>query len=201
MALIQESYSMLNFVSNSLAFVLKRFRLLYGHDKDSHSKVCMFVQSHAQTFLLSSTLLYHITCFKYDLCRVCSEFLKSVEWICYNVPIKSIKSTYIIRAFLDILSIITPKIFNSSFSKSYLVHGDHCMFNWQLKCTSDVSNYTTKVFFVWLYLIKTSFANVCIHHMHVGDHARHILRALSWILDIYFSDSVMLRCDWYCLKS
>ena len=54
---------------------------------------------------------YHITCFKCDLCRVFSEFLKSVEWIRYNVPIKSIKSTYIIRAFLDIMSIITPEIF------------------------------------------------------------------------------------------
>ena len=81
---------MLNFISNSSAFVLKRFRLLYGRDKDSLSKVLMFVQSHAQTVLLSSTIFYHITCFKCDLCRVCSEFLKSVEWIRYNVPIKSI---------------------------------------------------------------------------------------------------------------
>ena len=120
---------------------------------------------------------YHITCFKCDLCRVCSEFIKSVEWIRYNVPIKSMKSTYIIRAFLDIMSL------------------------WQLKCTSDVSNYTTKVFFAWLYLIKTSFANVCIHRMHVRDHTRHILRALSWTLGTYFSDSIMPRCDWYCLKS
>ena len=75
------------------------------------------------------------------------------------------------------------------------------MFNWQLKCTSDVSNYTTKVFFAWLYLIKSSFANVCIHRMHVRDHAPHILRALSWTSGTYFSDSVMPRCDWYCLKS
>ena len=68
------------------------------------------------------------------------------------------------------------------------------MFNWQLKCTSDVSNYTTKVFFVWLHLIKTPFANVCIHRMHVRDHARHILRALSWTLGTYLSDSLMPRC-------
>ena len=109
-ALIQGSYSMLNFISNSSAFVIKRFRLLYGRDKDSLSKVLMFVQSHAQTSLLSSTIFYHISCFKCDLCQVCSEFLKSVEWIRYNVPIKSIKSIHIIRAFLDIMSIITPKI-------------------------------------------------------------------------------------------
>ena len=101
---------MLKFISNSSAFVLKRFRLLYGRDKDSLSKVLMFVQSHAQTFLLSSTIFYHITSFKCDLCQVCSEFLKSVEWIRYNVPIKSLKLTYIIRAFLDIMSIITPEI-------------------------------------------------------------------------------------------
>ena len=41
---------------------------------------------------------------------VCSEFLKSVKWIRYNIQIKSIKSTHIIRAFLDIMSIITPEI-------------------------------------------------------------------------------------------
>ena len=80
-------------------------------------------------------------------------------------------------------------------SKTTIVHGEHFMFNWQLKCKSDVSNYTTKVFFAWLYLIKTSFANVCIHRMHVRDHARHILRALSWTLGAYFCDSVMTRCD------
>ena len=56
LAWIQESYSMLNFISNSSAFVSKRFRLLYGRDKDSLSRVLMFVQSHAQTFLLSSSI-------------------------------------------------------------------------------------------------------------------------------------------------
>ena len=131
LALIQESYSMLNFISNSSAFLLKRFRLLYGRDKDSLSKVFMFVQSHAQTFLLSSTIFCHITCFKCDLCGVCGEFLKSVEWTCHNVPIKSIKPTYIIRACLDIMSVVNARNFNSSFTKSYLVHGDHFMFNWQ----------------------------------------------------------------------
>ena len=110
LTLIQESYSMLNFISNLSAFVLKRFWLLYGRDKDILFRILMFVQCHAQTFLLSSTIFYHITCFKCDLCRVCCEFLKSVEGIRYNVPIKSIKSTYIIRAFLDIMSIITPEI-------------------------------------------------------------------------------------------
>ena len=188
---------MLNFISNSSAFVLKWSGLLYGRDKVSLSKVLMFVQSHAQTFLLSSTIFYHITCSKCDLCRVCSEFLKSVEWIRYYVPTKSIKLTYIIRAFYVHHN---ARKFNSSISKSYLVHCDHFMFDWQLKCTSDVSNYTTKVFFAWLYLIKTPFAYVCIHRMHVRDHARHILRALSWTLGTYFSDFVMPRCDWYCLK-
>ena len=193
---------MLNFIPNSSAFVLKRFRLLYGRDKDSLSKVFMFVQSHAQTFLSSSTIFYHITCFKCDLCRVCSEFLKSVERIRYNVPMKSIKSTYNSGVFRHYVH-HNARNFNSSFSKSYFVHGDHFMaiFNWQLKCTSDVSNYTTKLFFAWLYLIKISFANFCIHRMHVRDHARHILQALSWTLGTYFSDSVMTRCDWYCLKS
>ena len=47
---------MLNFIFNASAFVLKRFRLLYGRDKDSLSKVIKFVQSHAKTFLLSSTI-------------------------------------------------------------------------------------------------------------------------------------------------
>ena len=169
--------------------------------KDSLSKVLMFVQSHAQTSLLSSTIFYHITCFKCDLCQVCSEFLKSVEWIRYNVPMKSIKSIHIIRAFFRHYVHHKARNFNSSFSKSYLVHRDHFVFNWQLKCTYDVSNYTTKVFFAWLYLIKTSFVNVCIHPMHVRDHARHILRALSWTLGTYFSDSLMPRCDWYCVKS
>ena len=192
---------MLNCISNTSAFVLERFWLLYGRDKDSLSNALMFVQSHAQTFLLSSTIFYHITCFKCDLCRVCSEFLKSVEWIRYNVPIKSIKSTYIIRAFLDIMSIITPKILIHHSVKSYLVHGDHFMFNWQLKCTSEVSNYTTKVFFAWLYLIKTLFVNARIHRMYVRDHARHILWALSWTSGTYFSDFIMPRCDWYSLKS
>ena len=42
---------MLNFISNSSIFVLKRFRLLYGRDKDSLSKAILFIQSHAQTFL------------------------------------------------------------------------------------------------------------------------------------------------------
>ena len=101
---------------------------------------------------------------------------------------------------LDIMS-HNARNFDLSFNKSYLVHGDHFMFNWQLKCTSDVSDYTTKVFFAWLYLMKTLFANVCIHRMHVRDHARHILRALSRTLGTYFSDPVMPRCDWHCLKS
>ena len=136
---------MLNFISNSSAFVLKWSGLLYGRDKDSLSKVLMFVQSHAQTFLLSSTIFYHITCSKCDLCRVCSEFLKSVEWIRYYVPTKSIKLTYIIRAFYVHHN---ARKFNSSISKSNLVHCDHFMFDCQLKCTSDVSNYTTKVFFM-----------------------------------------------------
>ena len=152
-------------------------------------------------FLVIINNSYHITCVKCDLCRVCSEFLNAVVWIRYNVPIKSIKSTYIIRAFLDIMSIITPEILIHDSVKSYLVHDDHFMFNWQLKCMSGVSNYTTKVFFAWLYLIKTSFANICIHRIHVRDHARHILRALSWTLGTYFTDFLMPRCDWYCLES
>ena len=159
------------------------------------SKVTPKLSCYHQQFFITSHA------FQCDLCRVCSEFLKSVEWIRYNVPIKSIKSTYIIRAFFRHYVHHNARNFNSSFSKSYLVHGDHFMFNWQLKCTSDVSNYTTKVFFAWLYLIKTSFADVCIHRMYVRDHARHILRALPWTLGTYFSDSVMPRCDWYCLKS
>ena len=96
LALIQESYSMLNIISNSSAFVLKQFRLLYGRDKDSLSEVLMFVQSHAHTFLLSSTIFITSHALNVKLCRVCNEFLKSVEWIRYNVPIKS---TYIIQAF------------------------------------------------------------------------------------------------------
>ena len=183
---------MLNLISNSSAFVFKWFRLLYGHDKDSLSKVLMFVQSHAQTCLLSSTIFYHITCSKCDLRRVCSEFLKSVEWIRYNVPIKNIKSTSIIRAFLDIMSIITAEILIHQSVKAILyIVTILFMFNWQLKCTSELSNYTTKVFFAWLCLIKTSFANVCIHRMHVLDHARQILWALSCTLGTFFSDSVI----------
>ena len=56
LTLIQESHFRLNFISNSSAFVWKPFRLLYGRDKDSLSEALMFVQSHAQTFLLSSTI-------------------------------------------------------------------------------------------------------------------------------------------------
>ena len=62
-----------------------------------------FSYYHQQSF-------YHITCFKCDKCQICSEFLKTVEWIRYNVQIKSIIKTYVIRAFLDIMSIITPDI-------------------------------------------------------------------------------------------
>ena len=177
---------MLNVISNSSAFVLKRSRLLYGRDKDSLAKVDMFVQSHAQTFLLSSTIFYHITCFKCDLCRVCSKFLKSVEWIRYNVPILEIHKINMYHS--DIFRHYVhhnARNFNSSFSKSYLVHGDHFMINWQLKCTSDVSNHTTNVFFAWLYLIKTSFVNVCIHRIHILKTTFHIIFLFSLVITMY----------------
>ena len=82
--------------------------MLYGRDKDRLSKVLMFVQSHAQ--ICYQQFFYLSTFFKCDLWRVCIEFLKSVEWIRYNVPIKTMKSTCIIRAFLDIIIIIKPEI-------------------------------------------------------------------------------------------
>ena len=66
LTLIQGSNSMLDIFFYSLSLVLKRFRLLndmYERDKDSLSKVLMFVQSHAQNFLLPSTILYNTTWF------------------------------------------------------------------------------------------------------------------------------------------
>ena len=70
---------MLNLISNSSTFVLKRSQLLHGRGKDSLYKAPMSVQSHAQTFLLSSPNFHHTTCFEYDLCRVCSGIFKLVN--------------------------------------------------------------------------------------------------------------------------
>ena len=97
---IQESNFMLNFISNSSTFVLKRSQLLHGRGKDSLSKVLMSVQRHIQTFLPSSTNFYHTTCFKYDLCRVCSGIFKLVNWMHYISPNKIPKTiTYHVGVF------------------------------------------------------------------------------------------------------
>ena len=188
---------MLNFISNLSAFALKRFRLLYGRDKDSLFRVLMFVQCHAQTLLLSSTIFITSHALNVMYAEFAVNFSKQS---CESAIIHKINIYHsgVFRHYVH----HNARNFNSfSRHKSYLVHDDHFMFNWQLKCTSGVSNYTTKVFFAWLYLIKTSFANVCIHRIHVRDHARHILRALSRTLGTYFTDSLMPRCDWYCLES
>ena len=92
------------------------------------------------------------------------------------------------------MSIITPEILIHHSLKSTL-----CMVTilFQLAVKLQVLCVKLHVLdvFAWLFLIKTLFANICMHRMHVREHTPDILRALSWTLGTYFSNSLMPQCD------
>ena len=88
------------------------------------------------------------------------------------------------------MSIIAPK-FNSSFSKSYLVQGDHFLFNCELKCTSDVLNYMSQVFLHGCFWSRHRFLMFVCHRIHVRDHARHYGRYILLLKLSFYSHKTL----------
>ena len=119
------------FYFSRYTFVLKRFRLVYERGEDvSLGHLCL--SSYAHYFWSSSTIFYHITRFRCDLCRVCSEFPKfsqvSALWFWNKIHKIIINYPGVFRYHVhhNARDFVHPSV------KSYFVQGYHTMFNWHL---------------------------------------------------------------------
>ena len=148
--------------------------------------VCMHACIHACMYVCINSSDYWHWFKKVILCFI--SFLIR-RFLCQSDSNYSIGVTKTVSPRYSCLSKVTSKLsrYHQQFS---IVQGDHFIFNWQLDYTSDLLNCPSRVFFLaWLFLFKTLIANVFMHRIHVRDHDRHILRALSWISGTHFSNS------------
>ena len=104
----------------------KKIPLLLNRSVQRQSlKGAMFVYSVTQTFLLLSKLFDHTICFKWDLCRECNKWSKTVKLVLCNTWIKPI--TWYSVIFRHNVHYNASNL-DSSFSINCFVQSNHSIF-------------------------------------------------------------------------